>query len=282
MYKINISYGLPGSGKTTFFQKLIKKDSEGFGQPRYHTIDCDDLLKKSMVGGKSFEQRLEEEIRCLGLKRSTMGSDVIIYIDGLLTTNEDLIKLIRLIDVNANKNFKITVYWWDEDREACIWNDEYRRDESAKAQIKSLPFEKVDADLIESETGVKIKTSRQTVVRKSVTMHYAQELFLCDASGKFYSDEWCLGGSYGDWMGNSHVMDAEDQPEFTKFDEVLEQIAPSITFLKYKKLYKECVTIERNEDPSYYGGSTTYAKYVCDVCKLLDMLEEMGEISYEK
>ena len=91
------------------------------------------------------------------------------------------------------------------------------------------------------------------------------------------SDEWCLGGSWSDCYGNSGNVSADDQPtEFTEFDDLLTKICPNVTMLQYKKLYRECVTTKKRRECDYYGGVCEYARYVCNLRKLYEMMIEMN------
>ena len=62
---------------------------------------------------------------------------------------------------------------------------------------------------------------------------------------------------------------------FDEFDELIEKICPTITFLQYKKLYKNCVRMEERDNSDYYS-STREAYWRCDLKELWNMLDEMG------
>lgn len=93
--------------------------------------------------------------------------------------------------------------------------------------------------------------------------------------GKMRSGSWCLGGTWCSYSDHGNVS-ADPQPEFINFDSLLEQINPNISYLKYKKLYNECIEIETFSDSDYYGGRTENANYSCDIKLLYDRLIEMG------
>ena len=90
------------------------------------------------------------------------------------------------------------------------------------------------------------------------------------------SNTWSLGGTYGScWDDQLHSISAEPQPaSFVEFDNLIEKIDPNIGFLKYKKIYNNCVEISTYRDHDYYGGSTENAQFKCDLKKLYNMLEE--------
>ena len=49
----------------------------------------------------------------------------------------------------------------------------------------------------------------------------------------------------------------------------------AITFLQYKKLYANCVTVEERSSSDYYSN-TREAFHRCDLEKLYNMLNDMG------
>ena len=62
---------------------------------------------------------------------------------------------------------------------------------------------------------------------------------------------------------------------------MLSELCPDISFLKYKKLFAECVEICEQPERDYYGGCVTYAYYQCNVERLIELLLEMEIIKEE-
>lgn len=69
--------------------------------------------------------------------------------------------------------------------------------------------------------------------------------------------KWIIGGHYEDHASRQ----PECKPEFEELYTILNVIRPNITFLEYKKLYKNCV-IKDNYDadyiPHYVSSSSEY------------------------
>lgn len=263
--KFIIGYGLPGSGKTTFL-KSLKKDTY---EARY--VDVDALSRRARMNKKSVNAYLDEELMCYREKCIT-------FVDGLFTTNEDLIELIKIIK-NENEKYEktlsITVYYWNEDRDSCIWNDEYRRDENSIASIKSLPYEKPDKKLLLEKTGLEVELISKTIVRKEGYVHDANGLGFY-LSGKYLiSDNWSVGGTVCDCWGGCHAAYASDPVNFTELDKFLEAKKPDLTFLQYKRIWNECVSTDDYQEGDYYGGCVTYMYYKCDMEKLYKILESL-------
>ena len=69
--------------------------------------------------------------------------------------------------------------------------------------------------------------------------------------------------------------------KFEELDNLLEEIAPNVTFLHYKKIRSQCVKTEESYERDYYGGGCSYLNWVCDLEKLYDLLEQQGYIEEE-
>ena len=100
-------------------------------------------------------------------------------------------------------------------------------------------------------------------------------------SGKsITSDRWCLGGTSGScWDDQKRPVSASAERDFVELDEVLEKILPGLTFMQYKKIYRECVTRHEYNEGDYYGGSIGYAEWHCNVEDLFNYLVELGLIN---
>ena len=59
-------------------------------------------------------------------------------------------------------------------------------------------------------------------------------------------------------------------------------LKPDISFVDYKKLYKETVTVEEVCENDYYGGREIRYWYECDLEKLFNLLVELNIIDNEE
>lgn len=241
MKTVELLWGLPGSGKTYYAE----------GKKNCVIIDLDKLIKK-----QNFLEILIKRV-----KKSK--KDVVI--DGLITTNEFAEKILKEI-----KNCKIKIIFWEEDRESCLFNDKGRRKLNSETSIKNLPLEVPENGLLKRYSA---KLVKMRVVRKPEHIVWLQEKGVSELK----SERWCLGGTYGSCYGHSGVIEPSDQLiSFREFDDFLLGICPDLSFLKYKKLYNETVSVETEWEGDYYGGNVSYARYVCDLSKLYYLLKELN------
>ncbi len=75
--------------------------------------------------------------------------------------------------------------------------------------------------------------------------------------------EWMTGGAWGgncwdDRDPSSYQPDPQPEPEFDFLDTILEQVAPSMGFIQYKKLMQK-VKYDTRTEFEYYGNHTSYA-----------------------
>jgi hypothetical protein len=215
-----------------------------------------------------------------------------IYIDCLITTNKKLKEIIKEVynfyqkECNCRREWK--VIWWEGNREACKKNAERRNDgRNVSVSIDRLPYEEVDEGGIRRfmsnlDSLTKINFERRRVYMDCNWDVYFQSLIdnCYESEGKYYfSDSWSRGGSWGDCCGNHGNIHPDEQPSsFEQFDKLLEDICPNITFIQYKRVFNECVTIDEYSENDYYGGTEYKARYKLDVRKLYDMLRERSLI----
>lgn len=83
----------------------------------------------------------------------------------------------------------------------------------------------------------------------------------------------CGGNCWGD-SADSEVS-AEAEPELTKLDELLENVAPRMTIKQYKQLLSEVVQRDDRSDYEYYGNYTTYGVKRVQFDQLYQVLQEM-------
>ena len=269
--KLDILSGLPGSGKTTFAKELGKQSKNTC------VIHLDDV-KDSLfyVKNKTIETLVQK-----GLCQRTKETNRIV-LDGLFLTNQDLLKAISAV-ANCYNSVEVTIHRWDEDRDACVKNDGGRREVSSVTTILNATYETPDVEMLNKElaeqnTKIIDIVNHKVQLKPDWILHFRAHTW-CDEDGKMRSQKWCTGGAYGNcWDSHLSPVSPDDPLTFTQLDELLEKVAPSITFLHYKKIEKECVSTEESYDRDYYGGGTTHLNWVCDLPKLYKMLNEFGYI----
>lgn len=93
-------------------------------------------------------------------------------------------------------------------------------------------------------------------------------------------EKWCIGGMTGGdcWGGNANsFVSADSEPDYCGLDELLLEVAPSTTFLQYKKILS-CEKEYEYTDHEYYGNYTEYkVKYIL-IKDLYDILKKFGHV----
>ncbi len=274
--ELHVLVGLPGSGKSTFAEEYKETDRFSTKKKVGNIIDFDDIYRKAGIGSNLAVNRDKVE----KMKLPTITCPYVI-LDGLFISQNEYEWVIGLFvkgEQYANVQFeKIVIDYWQPNKDACLWNDRGRRDTNSSLSINLIEIEAPDAEKIEKEYGIPTAVKKHYIVRKPPHLVMTGENGIRNLrDGKYFvSDSWCLGGIEYGWNGGQWSISAEDALNFDLFDELLEKICPCITFLQYKKLYKECVKVEEFNSSDYYVKSTS-ARYVCDAEKLYNMLVEMG------
>ena len=249
---VNILVGLPGSGKT--YWASSQKDKYA----KFLIVDCDTL---EQVYHKNYMNRIYDNIA-----NNFYGNydNSFIIIDGLFLTNNSIVKVINSLGP-LKKNFKFILHIWNEDRDTCLKNDNGRRKNASTTMIKTGVFEQIDLNSIKTQTGLNINTQKHVVELKPDWAFFADEQKNVK-DGKLCSNTWIISCS-------SDFYTPELQPkDFLELDELLEKIYPTITYLQYKKLFRECVSIETIYDYEYYVGDITKGRYVCDIEKFYNLI----------
>ena len=281
--EINILMGLPGSGKSTWRIKNTPSINNRF-YGRHSSFCCDDYLWNENCTYNYGRYKTIPDI----IKRnlSIDNDSEFVCIDGLFTTNAQIQEVIDVVHTclpkfRNDEDYVIVIHHWKEDREACLHNDKYRRELSSATSIKNLLLE--DPKDYKFDSVLRIKIVYHDVVRKTLYEGVFEPLSLYNGlNGELTSNTWTTGGTWGDCWGGKGECDPDPQPEFEEFDRLIERVAPNITFMKYKRLYSECVEILNDYECDYYGGRRTTARYRCDLKKLYDMMEEMNLIEAEQ
>ena len=312
-YEFNILMGLPGSGKSYWAKNVFQKANYSIAEEECHIISLDNFvnvdgeriyLKDALFDAYDYEEIYRTNSTMLDRYKIKTH---FVCVDGLILTKKNLEEIIEYtmdylrLHVKRFSAVRFNVHTWNEDRDLCLKNDEYRcaygeRIINSKTTIKNAPYEYITDDVFEQirEYCEKFSKSNYKVrcfmVRHDVHKVTTYDLFEkydnhCSVyprntkSGHMYSSEWSLGGTWGNcWDDELTHVDGDSPKDFTEFDELMEEIAPDIKFMQYKKLYNECVEIQEREECDYYGGRVTYAFHVCDLKKLHNMMLEMGLI----
>lgn len=273
---LHILSALPGSGKTTFAKECSKNEPQ-----KYFVIDIDNERHFFYSNKKPTVQDLIYSAikRSRGISRKT---DIIL--DGLFLNNEDIASAIK--SVNAYfKVIEVVVHRWNEDRKTCVKNDGGRREIPSVSTILNADFEELNTEkIIEHFNDINVKPAKfeilvenHTVILKEDWYRFFRGNTMFDSDGFIRSNRWCTGGATGNCYDSQlSPVSAEEPEEFTSLDELLEEIVPSLTFLHYKKIYRECVITEATDEPDYYGGGYNYMNWACDLKKLYNQLNELG------
>ena len=274
--KIILCVGLPGSGKTTFLEKKFPYPQKY----RLQNLDDDNLSweeKQRFIKSKVSKFIEDAENYYLRDYEHEIGIDI------LTTTNNNLNEIINLIS-NIKPEYKnylnFEIHYWKENRKLCLYNDRGRRNKNSEVSIRNLPLEYPE---------IYDKTVKYEVIEHEVRKGDNRKIFLGqyqsqEDNDKFIlkSDSWSGGGSWGDYNGNSGSISSEIKPEFEQFEKMILELKPDISFVDYKKLYKETVTIEEVRENDYYGGREIRYWYECNLEKLFNLLVELNIVDNEE
>ena len=86
--------------------------------------------------------------------------------------------------------------------------------------------------------------------------------------------EFHIGGYYQSFDGVDSCEPTDYQFIFDELDDFITKHFPDLSFLKYKELYKICVTNEYFSEGDYYGGKSIHFRFKCDVEKMYNFLIE--------
>lgn len=263
--EIHIMMGLPGSGKTYYIRHHL------IDETKYINIDLDIFTSCDKY------ERLK---RWLTKEYNHLYSAVI---DGRCFTKPDLNNIIKcFIGVNCCEGSKIIIHHWIENRELCEEN--YSKRDDLEFNSNSISMIHVSAYHQITEMDVKkILNDNGLLNEVKVIYHIVPKISELDKilnrysndSSYIQSESWSTGGTCSNWMGHTSVIAPDPVPEFWMFDNLMLEICPNITFLQYKKLYKECVIIENYSENDYYGGYESFSYYRCDKEHLKELIEEM-------
>ena len=302
---VEILVGLPGSGKTYY------ADDKSSEYAMYHMGKYFGEKPKNKRQAYSLKLDYDEYKDKYPSLSNILGyygyhevfmfhPESIVICDGLFLTNDTQEKIVsEWVELfneeggdNKSNKLNIKFVYFNENREGCLSNDSYRdKKRSANITIKHSPFEKPDiADLKEkfNQENINFEIEEKEVyvmskyegAFKSLRNKYWSEKLGKDV---MVSENWSTGGTWGDYQGNSGNIEPDKVPEsFKEFDDLLLKYCPNVTFLRYKSIYNNCVTVEEDRECDYYGGTEYFNFYCCDLEKLYEMLTELGYIKDEE
>jgi len=269
---INILMGLPGSGKTTWANNYVYNKSASY---RYCIIHFDDF----MVDHKYIP--IHEIFKKVYISEYT---DTLI-LDGLFLNSNNIEKQLKdIINILHNDNLNVYIHFWKENREYCLSNDKGRRSKSQNSiiTINNAKLEEPNIEYLKSKfpnTNFK-EIIYHTIIKATMWQKFFEPYLYCRSGSIVCSSDWCLGGTAGScWSDSLSTLTPEPQPEdFKEFDELIEKVCPNISFMQYKKIKREIVSIKESSYGDYYGGVEYSAHYEMDLKKLYNLLIEMGLI----
>lgn len=116
------------------------------------------------------------------------------------------------------------------------------------------------------------------VFSSAMTWRGENEIYWSYGSPDQYEVSWVSGGMCGGNCWGDHAdseVSAEAEPDLTKLDELLEQVAPHMTVRQYKQLLAQVVQRDDRSDYEYYGNYTTYGVKLVKFDTLYQALQDM-------
>lgn len=267
---VEILMGLPGSGKTHY-----AKEHENTRAGVYAVI-LDELSDIRMYGCK----RSMEELIQIGVSNVYRNANTII-LDGPFFTNEHLRIALHSIAQEYGK-VNATIHHWEENRDYCLKNDGGRREVKSTHTIETAEYELPNVEWLHeqlADNSVHIaKIVMHEIELKPEWLRFWRPVQYHD-DGKLYSSSWCTGGCWNDCWGGSTPAAAEEPYNFSELTDLLEKVAPNLTFLQYKRIEAECVSTHTSYERDYYGGAVSRCQWVCDLERLYKVLHSYGHVS---
>ena len=268
---IHILMGLPGSGKTHFATEYQKSD-EG---RHACVVFMDELMEK--YGWRNLNVR---EVLREGISRRRFAYTFMI--DGLFLTNQALADAISVV-CEYHLSADVVIHRWKENRKICELNDGGRREKNSTQMIRNAAYEEVDVDWLTTKLKNydvrNITIVEHDVVLKPDWIRYVKTVDVTLVDGKLRSERWSCGGCRGNCYDSSmYYYDGEEPSKFTALDKFLDEKCPNLLYKDYRKISEQCISTEEESEAEYYGGSTSYMRWVCDMKKLYELLKEMNYI----
>lgn len=258
--KITLAYGLPGSGKSTKLASLVKQEDVSRGYKQVFFTE-DENFQFEYSGVVSKEKYFVYE----GQHRS---QDQII--DFLFKNPTEIRDFLEKIP----KATQLEIYCFEMDVEASIHNDKGRRSVDSIATIKKMAKDyrvltKEDFSWFKGTVKIHVLPT----VRKTLTCLDRKDLqygIIHKGISKTFLDDFNKRKFYIEELN-------DDNDGTEKFDEFVESFWPTITFLNYKKLKKECYKVVSHHYSDYYEESRDVYFGVVDVEKLETMINKLKD-----
>ena len=273
---LKITYGLPGSGKTSYSRKLYD-DNRDYGRSSWNILDSDNIFYNERFN-KSMKDRIKLFVS--SVKSYSNDSDNRnLIIDGLFTTNDSLIAMLNTIGTIILKKFdKIIIVEFNEDRDACLWND-IGREKDATISIKNMDYESVDLDnLISNFKDFNFEIEKKVVERKNIIKRYLDDRnAILDY---IESDTYTTGGNWRDCWGGGGEFDTESRSDadFYVLKELLKKLKIDDIDSVYYSIIEDdsLICVEEGSESDYYGGCKYYEYMRIYVSNLETWLKDKG------
>ena len=281
---IDITYGLPGSGKTRYARSQTKGDM--WHSSSNDTIEVDNYLygynhdtKETFLNTKEqLFEALGRDIEYYFSRRKGANNQTLI-IDGLFMTNDSLVEVIKFIKTLKDfpKGVRFRILRFDADEETCLWNDKGRFDrfgkpKNASITIKNGGLEKLNWEMIKS-AHKNSEFIEMRVDKKPLIKNYVYPDGIDCVNDKLSSETWDTGGTWNDCWDNGGDVEPEEPASFTELLNVLEKCGA--THL-YDEIIDNIVILEDDSESDYYGGCKQYSWYELHLETLENYLKERG------
>lgn len=227
LVRLYIVYGLPGSGKTTFLRKKFDFDKwPGDRDFVFFNLDFyKDNKEKFPTISHYFKKTLNKDYM-------SCGQEYNFVVDGFFNCPSYVqcfvADIARYYD---NCFFEVQVYAWNEDRDACLNNDERRLADGTRScpsadTIKNaiyVPLTYNDLRCGDSDCIYYLPVEYKTVQRATPYEKYFNRTGQKN-NDELCSAEWCIGGESRDYLGNSSPAYTEEAKDFVELDEFLERM----------------------------------------------------------
>ena len=285
--EINITYGLPASGKTRWSKEQI---SNYYNNNVIYHLEMDGHLYGRDSEGmnivlnsqKEFEKRVKESIIYkLGyIQHRSNSTKCSLIIDGLFMTNDSLIKMIKSIKSIKNHyktSMFIRIINFVGDRETSVWNDKGRLDrfgehKNAKVTIENGIKEELDIELLKSEHD-NIEVSHVKAVKKPLLKNFIYDDGNDYTPDELESDTWSTGGTWRNCYDSGGDIESEEPV----FMETLNNLLVKCNAVHLYDDIIDNIAIEHDDNESdYYGGCRYFSWYVINIKGLEEYLKEKG------
>lgn len=278
MNKILITMGLPASGKTTFAKEYSATNTKkGYRNNSY-------LVQHLCVDEDKYGNKRKNTIEAVISQTINDGADEVI-IDGLFLNKNDIDKVLSIINHCISDDYDCEIHYWIPNKDKCLHNDIGRRNQNSSITIKNSIMEEPTENDLENlknkyELIKSIKLIKHEIITKPSWKVFSDENSIrVEDDHYLYSASWSLGGNRRDCWGGDWSISGDSQPDdFSSLDELLEKICQNISFLQYKNIKSQCVSVDEYSEHDYYGGCVEYARYRCDLEQLYNILQEKGLI----